>query len=157
MSKKTMATGVCVLMAMVMLACGAAPEPADLVITGGRIVTLDPERPEVEAMAARGQKIIATGSAAEMAKLIGGTTEVIDLDGATPSQSLSCGVPEMEGPNTTHFSILDRDGNRVAATLSINLLFGSGFVPPEELSPVPFNPFRFLSGSLRKVLSRLHA
>ncbi len=82
MSKKTMATGVCVLLAMVMLACGAAPEPADLVITGGRIVTLDPERPEVEAMAARGQKIIATGSAAEMAKLIGGTTEVIDLDGA---------------------------------------------------------------------------
>jgi len=34
---------------------------------------------------------------------------------------------------------------------------GSGFIPPEELSPVPFNPFRFLTGSLRKALSRLHA
>jgi gamma-glutamyltranspeptidase/glutathione hydrolase len=34
------------------------------------------------------------------------------------------------GVDTTHFSILDADGNRVAATLSINYPFGSGFVPP---------------------------
>jgi gamma-glutamyltranspeptidase/glutathione hydrolase len=33
-----------------------------------------------------------------------------------------------EGDNTTHFSIIDRDGNRVAATLSINTPFGSGIV-----------------------------
>lgn len=35
-----------------------------------------------------------------------------------------------EGQDTTHFSVLDREGNRVAATLSINYPFGSGFVPP---------------------------
>jgi gamma-glutamyltranspeptidase/glutathione hydrolase len=34
------------------------------------------------------------------------------------------------GANTTHFSVLDRDGNRVAATLSLNLPFGSGFMVP---------------------------
>jgi gamma-glutamyltranspeptidase / glutathione hydrolase len=33
-----------------------------------------------------------------------------------------------EGVNTTHFSIMDDKGNRVAATLSINTFFGSGFV-----------------------------
>ncbi len=33
-----------------------------------------------------------------------------------------------EAQNTTHFSILDQHGNRVAATLSINYYFGSGFV-----------------------------
>ena len=33
-----------------------------------------------------------------------------------------------EGENTTHFSIIDATGNRVAATLSINYLFGSGFI-----------------------------
>jgi gamma-glutamyltranspeptidase/glutathione hydrolase len=33
-----------------------------------------------------------------------------------------------EGGNTTHFSVIDTEGNRVGATLSINLLFGSGIV-----------------------------
>lgn len=32
--------------------------------------------------------------------------------------------------NTTHFSILDKDGNRVSATLSINTWFGSGYMAP---------------------------
>ena len=35
-----------------------------------------------------------------------------------------------EGQDTTHFSILDSKGNYVAATLSINYAFGSGFVVP---------------------------
>lgn len=39
-------------------------------------------------------------------------------------------APEPDGENTTHFSVLDREGNRVAATLSINYPFGSGFMPP---------------------------
>jgi gamma-glutamyltranspeptidase/glutathione hydrolase len=34
-----------------------------------------------------------------------------------------------EGANTTHFSVMDREGNRVAATLSLNTPFGSGFMP----------------------------
>ncbi len=37
-------------------------------------------------------------------------------------------MPLQEGTNTTHFSIMDSQGNRVAATLSINTFFGSGFV-----------------------------
>jgi gamma-glutamyltranspeptidase/glutathione hydrolase len=49
----------------------------------------------------------------------------IDTDQATPSESLPLSEPE--GTDTTHFSIIDRHGNRVAATLSINLPFGSGF------------------------------
>ena len=40
------------------------------------------------------------------------------------------GVDPGEGRNTTHFSVIDREGNYVAATLSINYPFGSGFVPP---------------------------
>ena len=35
-----------------------------------------------------------------------------------------------EGNDTTHFSVLDMEGNYVSATLSINYPFGSGFVPP---------------------------
>lgn len=36
----------------------------------------------------------------------------------------------VQGNHTTHFSIIDTDGNRVAATLSVNLPFGSAFVAP---------------------------
>ncbi len=54
----------------------------------------------------------------------------IRRDRATPSAALP-GVSEAPGGNhTTHFSILDGEGNRVAATLSINYPFGSGFVAP---------------------------
>jgi gamma-glutamyltranspeptidase / glutathione hydrolase len=56
-----------------------------------------------------------------------GLARDIDLNRATPSQP---GLVRPEGADTTHFSILDRDGNRVAATLSINYPFGAGFVPP---------------------------
>lgn len=38
--------------------------------------------------------------------------------------------PKQQGAQTTHFSIIDRDGNRAAVTLSLNTLFGSGFMPP---------------------------
>ncbi len=52
----------------------------------------------------------------------------IDFERATPSSSLK-GVADTSGGNhTTHFSILDKQGNRVAATLSVNYPFGSGFV-----------------------------
>lgn len=37
---------------------------------------------------------------------------------------------EATGANTTHFSIIDRDGNRAAVTLSLNGPFGGGFMPP---------------------------
>ena len=52
----------------------------------------------------------------------------IRLDRATPSVPATPGRPA-EGQDTTHFSIIDRAGNRVAATLSINYPFGSGFMP----------------------------
>ena len=53
------------------------------------------------------------------------------LDRATPSTQLSGIVPDTgSGTNTTHFSVLDKAGNRVAGTLSINTWFGSAFIPP---------------------------
>jgi gamma-glutamyltranspeptidase/glutathione hydrolase len=44
---------------------------------------------------------------------------------STPSRGQL--MPE-QGRDTTHFSILDREGNRVAATLSVNYPFGSCFM-----------------------------
>ncbi len=55
----------------------------------------------------------------------------IDINQATLDSGLDP-VPVVvlptEGTETTHFSIMDRVGNRVAATMSINTFFGSGFV-----------------------------
>ena len=54
----------------------------------------------------------------------------IRLDKATPSSALPGTAAHPQGVDTTHFSIIDKDGNRVAATLSVNYPFGSGFMPP---------------------------
>jgi gamma-glutamyltranspeptidase / glutathione hydrolase len=59
-----------------------------------------------------------------------GLRSAIRPDKALPSGFLSGDLPEQnQGTQTTHFSIIDEDGNRVAATLSINKYFGSGFAP----------------------------
>jgi gamma-glutamyltranspeptidase/glutathione hydrolase len=55
----------------------------------------------------------------------------IRVDKAMPSELLP-GVEEAPvGMQTTHFSILDAKGNRVAATISVNLWLGTGYVVPK--------------------------
>lgn len=54
----------------------------------------------------------------------------INPDKATSSDSLPPAGDWHEGDHTTHFSVLDADGNAVAATLSINLPFGAAFIAP---------------------------
>lgn len=55
----------------------------------------------------------------------------IHLDRATSNSELEAVANSTgAGSNTTHFSVLDKEGNRVAATLSVNYLFGSCFVVP---------------------------
>jgi len=52
----------------------------------------------------------------------------IKLDRASKSTDLGNIVESKSGSDTTHFSIRDEAGNKVAATLSINYPFGSGLV-----------------------------
>ena len=55
--------------------------PADLVLTGGRVHTVDRRWPRVEAVAVTGERISAVGSAADVSAAIGPRTRVIDLGG----------------------------------------------------------------------------
>ncbi|OEC35135.1 gamma-glutamyltransferase [Pseudomonas sp. 21C1] len=57
-------------------------------------------------------------------------TRSIDPERATPSDQLEAAPGIHEGDHTTHFSVLDAQGNAVAATLSINLPFGAAFTVP---------------------------
>jgi predicted amidohydrolase YtcJ len=76
--------GAALLMAML---CGgfavrsARAENADLILHNGRIVTVDADFAIVEAMAVRGDRIIKVGGNAEVLKLRGERTEVVDLAG----------------------------------------------------------------------------
>ena len=58
-----------------------ATAPADLVIRGGRIITLDDRAPVVQALAARGGTIVALGTTADIARYVGPSTQVIELGG----------------------------------------------------------------------------
>ena len=59
-----------------------------------------------------------------------GLRATIHPDKATPSALLPGQPAPLEDEETTHFSIIDADGNIVSATQTINLLYGSGLVPP---------------------------
>ena len=54
----------------------------------------------------------------------------IMFDRATPSNMLPGRDNLPDGTDTTHFSIIDAEGNMVAATLTVNTPFGSGFMVP---------------------------
>ncbi|MGH8759252.1 MAG: gamma-glutamyltransferase [Burkholderiales bacterium] len=52
----------------------------------------------------------------------------ISANRATPSSEIKGGKPVKESSNTTHFSIVDRQGNAVAVTYSLGLRWGTGKV-----------------------------
>ena len=50
-------------------------------------------------------------------------------DKAAPASDIHSGKPEQyEGRNTTHFSVIDRDGNAVSNTYTLNFSYGLGLV-----------------------------
>ncbi|MCW8956535.1 MAG: gamma-glutamyltransferase [Gammaproteobacteria bacterium] len=59
-----------------------------------------------------------------------GLQATIHPEKATPSNLLPGVLKLNPSQDTSHFSIIDHEGNRVAATLSINYPFGACFVPP---------------------------
>ena len=80
----------------------------------------------------------------------------IDMNTATPihkDDELDGKYAWNEGSHTTHFSILDTDGNRAAVTQTINTWFGSGYMlhssglilnnEMDDFSAKPFAPNRY--------------
>jgi predicted amidohydrolase YtcJ len=76
-------------------ACGGAPPGggegghADLVLTGGAIMTMDPKRPSASAMAVRDGRIVAVGGEADVKIWKGPATRVIALGGRSVTPGLT--------------------------------------------------------------------
>ncbi len=56
--------------------------------------------------------------------------EKISADKATPSKEVQPGMAPHEKPETTHYSIVDKDGNAVSTTYTINGRFGAVVIAP---------------------------
>lgn len=86
------------LVALLALACTSqSPEnPADLILVNGNVYTLDESRPTAEAIAVRGDRIVAVGTNAEARALEGLDTRVIDLHGAFASPGFNDGHVHVE-------------------------------------------------------------
>ena len=61
----------------------AAEVTADLIVTNARVLTMDAGQPHAEAVAIRGNRIVAVGSTADVMALRGPATRVIDAAGAS--------------------------------------------------------------------------
>lgn len=89
--------------------------------------------------------------------------ESIDPNRATASEKLAL---QSEGDHTTHFSIVDGEGNRVAATLTVNLYFGAGVIAGDTgvllndqmndfaIAPETSNAFGLTGGTANQVDAR---
>ncbi len=82
---------------------------------------------------------------------------------ATPSSEITGSLGAPEGTNTTHYSVVDKDGNAVAVTYTINYLFGiaqiagdTGFFLNNEMDdftskPGVPNSFGLVQGEINKI------
>ena len=72
-----------VLLSVLVLSCGKKQTPADMIISGGTIYTMDEKNPTVEAVAIASGKIVFAGTQAEAQKFKGDQTQQVDLQGQT--------------------------------------------------------------------------
>jgi len=91
----------------------------DLMIVKGKILTMDPKNRIVEAVATKGEKIIAVGSTADLSNLQGPNTQIINAGGRTVIPGLFDGhahmdreglknlFPSLEGCKSVH-DVLDK-------------------------------------------------
>jgi predicted amidohydrolase YtcJ len=124
-----------------------AAEEADVIYSGGTIITIDDNNPRVEAVAVKDGRIIAAGKAAEVMALKGGKTQLFDLGGRTmlpgfvdPHAHVTMGgmqavsanmLPPPDGPNSDIPQLQQTLRDWIAANEAMvkqtNLILGFGY------------------------------
>lgn len=69
------------------------------------------------------EKLLSKAYAAEL-------RQQITPNKATPSEKVQPGIAPHESPETTHYSVIDKDGNAVSTTYTINGRFGAVVIAP---------------------------
>jgi predicted amidohydrolase YtcJ len=96
-------------------------EPATLVLRNGKVVTVDDQMPEAQAVAIRGDRIAAVGSNTEIQRYVGPATKVIDLAGrlAIPGLVESHGHFMNFGLSKMTLDLMDvKDWNEIVSMVS---------------------------------------
>ena len=95
--------------ALSLAAVAAVAQPAELVLINGRVYTLDASRPWGEGVAITGDRITAVGTSAEVRKLAGPRTRIVDLAGAFVSPGFNDAHVHMDatGALLTGVNLLD--------------------------------------------------
>ncbi|MEV8468122.1 amidohydrolase [Fluviibacterium sp. DFM31] len=118
-----------------------AQESADVLFSGGTIITMNQAGPQATALAVRGGRIVAVGDAAELEGLRGSNTRLVDLDGRTMTPGfidphmhsasvqvdsfVDCGI----FTNDTFDDVLDKLRASVAETPPGEWVYGANFDP----------------------------
>jgi len=76
------------LSSLIIFSCSEKRTPADLIISGGKIYTMNTAQPEVEAVAVSGTRIVFAGSTSEAMTYKGDNTQLIDLQGKAMTPGL---------------------------------------------------------------------
>ncbi|MGE0864464.1 MAG: amidohydrolase family protein [Vicinamibacterales bacterium] len=86
-----------------------APPSADTVLLNGKIFTADPAQPWAEALAIRGERIVAVGGSAAVAGEAGASTRRIDLAGRVVVPGLNDAHLVMSGATTAAARVIGAD------------------------------------------------
>jgi len=92
----------------------ASEQTADLALINGRVITVDDNHPEAEAIAISGNEILAVGTTENIQGLIGDGTEVIELDGRLAIPGFIEGHGHFLGVGETQLQLNLRDVNNWA-------------------------------------------
>ena len=92
-------------------------ERADVILYGGRVLTLDSKLPEAEAIAVKGERILAVGGDDAIRTLAGRRTQVIALDGRTIIPGIIDAHAHMEREGLKGIRLSLEGANSIAAIL----------------------------------------